>query len=167
MAMNLVQRTFKEFSDVEVSYFVRSPEGGGSKPRDDVLVVSFASKRATNWRDLSFMRAMQLAGFEVWRASAMVLDLRELHYRWGDTMSELFRSPRRHSGTPLEKIFGEDRRFPIVAVVSPLNRDGLTSLFRDEMSMDPSDVLFESLDEAVAAVEAYLRRLDADGSEVG
>lgn len=50
-------------------------------------------------------------------------------------------------------------RFPLALVTSYLCRDGLTSLVRDEMRMDPAALLFDSLDDAAEALDRSLEGL--------
>ena len=75
-----------------------------------------------------------------WEPYALVLDLRELRYEWGDGRAAVL------GAWPL----------PVGVVASGRNRVGLATLVRDELSDDPSDWLFESVG---AAVDAVARRL--------
>ncbi len=156
--MKLTQQQISDVSEVEVSFFTSQLECHPWENHDDLLVISFKSQKAVNSRDLCFMDAMKSAASVVWRPAAIILDFRELHYIYGDTMDCLFQSLYPKPSTQLEKIFaGPEERFPIVAVKSPLNQEGLTSLVRKEMSRDPVRVLFESLEEEVKAIEAELK----------
>lgn len=42
----------------------------------------------------------------------------------------------------------EEVDFPIAAIVSDLNRDGLASLVKEEMRSNPEALLFETMDDA-------------------
>jgi hypothetical protein len=94
--------------------------------------------------------------FHQMRPDALVYDFQAMEYRWGDNLTETF------CYHPDARIVDEDvvhpepfdanrGHFPVVYAVSDLNRVGLTSLLREEMDLDPSLYLFETLDEAVIA----------------
>jgi hypothetical protein len=48
----------------------------------------------------------------------------------------------------------------ILTVVSVHNREGLTSLVEKEMVKDPTTILFDSLEKAVAAVETVFAKVN-------
>jgi len=115
-------------------------------PRATVLLVAFDGAAGNTHQDIgtfAFMKAMIVAGLEAWRPEALILDLRRLRYSWGDEMHDT-----------LAAADGWCRRaFPTAVVVSDLNRVGLTSLVVREMGRDPQDLLFDSIDEAVSALD--------------
>ena len=86
------------------------------------------------------MRAMIAAGVAAWSPDAIVLDLRGLIYAWGANMAEVLTCGGH----------------PAVVVVSDLNREGLASLVEQEMFEQPGDWLFESVEEAVSAVDRHV-----------
>jgi len=47
-------------------------------------------------------------------------------------------------------------RIPVAVIRSDLNREGLTSLVRDEMDENPQEWLHESLEDAVTAIDRKL-----------
>ena len=154
--MKLTEQKYADVSDVKVSFFTSRLECHPWENHDDLLVISYKSQSDVNSRDLCFMDAMRLSASVVWRPAAIILDFRELFYKWGDTMEYLFQTP--YPSTELQKIFEGDSKtpFPIVAVISDKCRSGMTSLVRQEMASDPSTILFETIEEAVAAIEARL-----------
>jgi hypothetical protein len=89
------------------------------------------------------MTAMIVAGLEAWRPEALILDLRQLRYSWGDEMHDTLAAASGWCG----------RSFPTAVVASGLNREALTSLVIQEMGGDPRKLLFESIEDAVAAVD--------------
>ena len=99
--------------------------------------------------DACFMYAMIAAAFKLWDPICCILDLRGLKYEWGDMMSQLFVPPH-----DLFSLGEEPVDFPFAAVVSDLNREGLTSLISDEMSMDPAIILFDTIELAYERVIA-------------
>ena len=91
------------------------------------------------------MEAMTRAGITAFDSVGVILDLRDLAYEWGDMMVNPFGAGHQHY---------IDSDLPVVAVISDLNRVGLTSLVTDEMQFDPANLLFETM-------EAALKHLDA------
>jgi hypothetical protein len=111
-----------------------------SVSRCEALVVTFrgeVSNSREHFGGFATMRAMVAAGVFAWSPQAVVLDLRGLVYEWGDNMAQV--------------LAGDD--LPRAVVVSDLNREGLMSLVEQEMFAKPEDWLFESIEEAVAAVD--------------
>lgn len=150
--MKIVQQTLEGISDVKTSFFT----GVIDVPaKDKLLVIVFESNSPVTREDITYMNAMKLAGSEIWSPSAIILDLRKLHYGAGDTMAFLFKSPYPPVQSQLQKIFeGEQKRsFQIIAVISDACRKGMTSLVSLEMSMNPSTLLFESIEEAIGAIQ--------------
>jgi len=155
--VNLTRRTFEEGSRVEVAFYTAELR---LDPPRNVLVITFKSEENVKYKDLVFMNAMKLAGAEIWHSAGIILDLRELRYLYGDWMDCLFRSPFPEVSITLRKIFGEEPEggFPIVAVVSELNSAGLISLVEKEMFKEPAKFLFNSVEEAAAAVESQWKQ---------
>jgi hypothetical protein len=121
-----------------------------SAPNVEVLVVSFWGKTGSgcaNNVDATYMEAMIRAGLTSFACSGVMLDLREMAYEWGDLM---------------QRPFDAHEYLPIVAVVSDLNREGLTSLMRDEAEIDPATVLFESMEDALARLDFLYHADHAD-----
>jgi hypothetical protein len=105
--------------------------------------------------------AVIMAGLEAWRPWALILDLRGLEYSWGDQMENVLQTAERwyEPLQPTLAAFGGEstpREFPVAVVVSDLNRDGFESLVREQMGREPRDLLFETLEDAIAALDARL-----------
>jgi hypothetical protein len=140
----------------------RFARGQLPRSRQPLLVVRLegeANRQVDGIYDLA--SAIVMAGLEAWQPWAAILDLRALSYAWGDRMQNVLDTPQRwHEPLhPLRRAFGGPRvpdRFPLAVVVSDLNREGMTSLVRDEMRLDPTALLFESVDEAAAALDRAL-----------
>ena len=66
----------------------------------------------------------------------VILDLTELSYEWGDNMSHIL------------NIEFDGKSIPLAAVISDVNREGLTSLVRDELFSHPANLLAENINEA-------------------
>lgn len=154
--MEITPQSFEAYSGVQVSFYTAKPT---FRPKlyDVLLIIAFSSQHQVESNDLSFMNAMKLAGAELWRPSAIILDLRELHYVWGDTMAYLFQNPYPPPSSEAQKILGGGWVCPVLAIVSDACREGLTSLVQQEMLKDPSKLLFNSLEEAAAAVAVELK----------
>ncbi|TWU50704.1 hypothetical protein Poly51_39970 [Rubripirellula tenax] len=119
-----------------------------SPPHLDVLVVRFSGKSGfgcANNSDAIYMEAMTRAGITAFDSVGVILDLRELAYEWGDMMVNPFAAGHKHY---------VDADLPVVAVISDLNRVGLTSLVADEMQSDPTNLLFETMETALTHLDA-------------
>ena len=148
--MELTPLDIREDVSVDHAYFQTSLP---STPHMDVLVVRFSGVSGfgcANNDDATYMDAMIRAGIVSWDPSAVLLDLREMAYEWGDMMVN-----------PLCAGHGYfvDGSLPIAVVVSGLNRDGLTSLVADEMQSEPATLLFETMDAALAHLDSAYKNL--------
>jgi hypothetical protein len=133
-------------------------------PTYEVLCVSFEGECGIGSRsngDVAFMSAQIAAVRKAWDPWALILDLRELTYEWGDMMSGVFSTPK------IFDLLGKHEfSSPLAVVISDRNREGLTSLIREIQNADPAEVLFESLDEAVSSIERQMTPIHA-ASESG
>jgi hypothetical protein len=112
-----------------------------------IAVAIFRGEAAATHELLHVFSAMEGAMTELLEAehpAALILDFRELAYSWGDEMVRTLDVPSTWFG-------GE---FPLVVITSDLNRDGLTSLLRDEMLSEPAEWLSQSEDEAIALIRS-------------
>lgn len=110
------------------------------------------------------IRDVIFAAFEQTRPAALVYDFRAFEYRWGDNLTETFYYHPDASIVDEDVVHPEPYvatidSFPVVYAVSDLNRTGLTSLLRDEMDIDPSLYLFESLEEALTIASERISAL--------
>lgn len=113
---------------------------------------------------------------EAWKPVAVVLDLRDLKYEWGDEMSaplgacgffapsemllrSIFEVYPELVHSDLKKLEEEHWDFPLSVVVSEKNKTGLTSLVTSEIGKKPGTLLFETLEEAVASVDLQLQKI--------
>jgi hypothetical protein len=143
-----------ELGDVEPAYALGEVSDGGLP----LLVVRLRGAGSHQDPDpFDLAAALVMAGLEAWQPWAVILDLREFQYRWGDRMQNVLWAPQRwyEPVHPLRGVFTGGKvpkEFPVAVVVSDLNRDGLESLVRDEMKADPGTWLFESVEAAAAAL---------------
>ena len=142
--MQLNERKLEELSTLRYHYFtcpfVKYPDV-------QALVVSFHGQYGYGSKgngDAIFMTAVIKAGLAAWHTSALILDLREMVYEWGDMI-----------GSAIDAGAGQyiKARFPTAVVISKLNRDGLTTFVEKEMGDEPSHWLFESLEDALHHVQ--------------
>lgn len=96
------------------------------------------------------MGAMVKAGLEAFDSLALVLDFECLGYEWGDMMGNVIAAG---AGRYL------NAEFPTAVIVSDKNRKGLTSLVEKEMGRNSAEWLFESLDQAIDAVDRKKRKV--------
>lgn len=109
----------------------------GTQEPWDALVLEFSGEYGYGCKgndDGGFMEAVSTLARGLWPARNRVVDLRRLSYQWGDWISSAL---------------GGDR---VAIVVSDLCREGLTSLVKQEMGRNPSETLFDSLEQAFQAL---------------
>ncbi len=127
-----------------------------------LLVVRLAGVLTNESNEIfDLAAAIIMAGMEAWQPWALILDLRGLDYSWGDWMQNVLAAAQ-HWHEPVQPVrnaFGGGlvpKQFPLAVVVSDLNREGLTSLVREQMHREPHDLLYESLEDAVRALDERL-----------
>lgn len=150
--MNLKPLDIRHDVSIDHAYFETSLP---SPPHLDVLVVQFSGTSGfgcANNSDAIYMDAMIRAGITAFDSVGVILDLREMAYEWGDMMLCPFAAGSRYY---------VDSDLPIVAVISEKNRKGLTSLMTDEAGVDPTTVLFVTMDEALARLDDLYREVNS------
>jgi hypothetical protein len=90
------------------------------------------------------MAAIIKAGLEAWGHGALIIDLRMMSYVWGDMIGQALTAGH---GRYINAVF------PTAVTVSDRNREGLISFVRQELDEDPKKWLFESLEDALDAVD--------------
>ena len=160
--MQFSERNLAQLSPLKCSFSAcHSPSDSA-----EILVVKFEGEcgiGSGSNRDAAFMAALAMAGVEAWCAPAVIFDLRELRYEWGDELTRLFsvKPQTFHPEYVFDQILSptlESYEYPIAIVVSDLNRKGLTSLVAQELRKRPEDFLFDTLESAVVSVGVRLDR---------
>lgn len=132
--MTVTEVKLENLSGIGCRYFeAEIPELG----RLSTLIVEFSGEcgfGSSSNSDACFMDAMIAAGLKAWGHPCLILDLRRLKYEWGDMMSMIFFPPHE-----LISLTDKPVQFPFAVIVSDLNRTGLTSLIKDEMSGNPKE----------------------------
>ena len=132
---------FRDDVNVEHAFFeTQFP----SLPHRSVLVARFSGisgHGCSNNGDAKYMSAMTTAAIFLWSPSAVLFDLRDLKYEWGDLMADLLDIPACH-------------QLPSTVITSEFNRTGLTSLVSGELGIDPTVMLFESWGDALGRLQA-------------
>jgi hypothetical protein len=116
--LELVELRFEELSRLQ--YQIHSCALGG-KHHARALVVKFSGIYGIGSKgngDANFMRAIVLAALNVWHSHAIVFDLRDLAYEWGDAIWRVF-------GRGIDPA-GIDE-YPRALVVSDLCRSGFST----------------------------------------
>lgn len=98
--------------------------------------------------DCTYLASMLHAARHAWFPASIVLDFRDLSYRWGDEMSDVLSVGSQPLFLP---------SLPTAVVISDLNREGLTSLVAQEMELPPTEWLFETVEAAVTAVDMQVQ----------
>ncbi len=142
--MRLIERKLKDLSNLHYKIFTCSLP---KRSHLDAIVVTFEGEYGYGSKgdgDAHFMAAIIKAALVAWRTSALVIDLRKMTYEWGDLIAMAIAA-------------GQDQYidapFPTAIIVSDHNRTGLTSLIRDEILGNPSEWLYNTLKDAINAVE--------------
>src|SRR5436309_6487075 len=128
--MQLCERRFDERS--QVTYRILTCELGGQHD-PVILVLEFSGTHGEGTAgndDAEYMRVITQAALSLWDIHAVVFDLRELRYCWGNGIWDVFR----RSGA---------EQYPRGLVVSDLCRDGFSTC----AGLVPP--MFESLEAAV------------------
>lgn len=144
--MELKPLDIRDDVSIDHAYFQASL---ASPPNLEVLVVRFTGTSGfgcANNSDAIYMDAMVRAGIAAFDSVGVILDLREMAYEWGDMMLCPFAAGSGHF---------VDSDLAIVAVVSDINREGLTSLISDEANEDPATFLFETIGDALAYLDIH------------
>jgi hypothetical protein len=114
------------------------------------VIARFRGIAAATHEDLHVFREIDAAIqklLDCERPAGVILDFRELEYSWGDEMGRTLSITDPSTGGQM----------PLVIVVSDLNRAGMTSLLRDELSLEPAEFLVSSEDEAYHLIEPQLK----------
>ena len=129
-----------------------------------ILVVAFAGKYRAGGEgvdDASYMAAVTAAGLQAWNPRGLVFDLIQLTYHWGHELTVALGLGKKGLSSFEEVLLGraeaiERSDIPTSIVASAENRSAIASLLGEEMSVNPSDWVFDSLDAAVLRVRREL-----------
>jgi hypothetical protein len=151
--MDLVEHRFDELSRLQYRIFT-CDLGGKHNPTALLLrfVGTFGVGSAGN-KDADFMRVITGAAISAWRCHAVVFDLRELAYVWGNGIWDVFRDGVQTSGV---------KRLPCALVVSDLCRRGFSTCRRvvPPMFEDLETAMTFVAEPAHAALERLFAKLD-------
>lgn len=141
-----------QWSDVKATFSVAEDPRIGTH----TLLARFSGE-ASNQRPHSYDQiiALMAANMVVVESDAVILDFTDLKYEWGDEMGGVLYYCSHH---PMYA----DLRIPVAVITSELNREGLTSLVRDEMWEDPNNWLFSDLDSAIKWIEPRRKHLESE-----
>ena len=142
--MQLKERKLEELSNLTYKIFTCPFK---EKSYLDAIVVAFYGEYgfgSAGNEDAHFMTAIIKAALAAWVPQALIIDLRQMTYEWGDLIARA-----------IDAGAGQyyDAPFPTAIVISDRNREGLTSLISQELFADPEKWLFDSLETAMQAVE--------------
>jgi hypothetical protein len=151
--MELTRRTLEALSDLTYELYTCPFE---KHSHADALIVSFKGEYGYGSQgngDAGFMTAIIKAGLSAFEPLALIIDLREMKYEWGDLIIRALGA-------------GDDQYveapFPTAVLASELNREGLTSLITHEMEGEsPAKWLYETLEGAMSALEEEIGWMDA------
>ena len=159
----LTEYTLSQISEIETKFFVADLV---KKNSEKIVVVTFSGVYGVGSQgntDALFMASMIHTAISIWSPKGIILDLSKLSYSWGDMMSMVLVSGKLDYSSALEReiMFGSDAEeniiIPTIVVTSELNLEGLKSLAKDEMDIDPEDWYFDSLDSAMSSMLCRLK----------
>jgi hypothetical protein len=144
--------TPRNLSDLSALRYRFATARSEASARDDLLVVTFVGTYGMGSAgngDAVFMRAVLALALRAFAPAGVVLDLRDLDYRWGDMMGAVLND-------------ATIRNVPPSVVISDLCRKAMTSLVTTELGEDPADWLFGSPGDAIHAVDNRVQRALAE-----
>lgn len=140
--MQLIEHRFEELSHLQYRVFTCQV---GGKHDPTILVLKFSGAYGIGSEgncDATLMQAITNAALSTWYSHAIVFDLREMRYEWGDAIWRVF-------GRGAQSHFVEG--LPIALVVSDLCRSGFMSC---QVLVPP---IFDDLESAIAFVSEPAR----------
>lgn len=149
----LSELRFDDLSSIRCRFFACLLPSG---PSWEAIVIAFQGEYGFGCRgadDAAYMKAMIVGADAAWGPDAIILNLRELRYEWGDEMADVLSTAACLPGAGCVEEEAEHAPARCAIVASDLNRDGLTSLVDEELFSQPEDWLFSSLEDAVAATD--------------
>jgi len=151
--MKLTPRKFEEVSSLGYSIFTCPLE---SWTYMKCLVIEFRGEcgyGSNSNGDAAFMTGIIKAADSIWHSAGLILDLRQLKYKWGDEMVKAI------GALGSCRVKDSYMPFPTAIIVSDLNRNGLTSLAKAEMQVDPTELLFDDIETALSAVDRKAQQI--------
>ena len=146
----MMERKLSDFSEIDYRIFTQEIN---ERHRAIALIIQFSGfyrHGSQGTGDGELMRVVTRMALTAWEANAVVFDLRDLDYRWGDNIFGIYRQGRSGSGI-------EDR--PRVTIISTKCASGF------ESSIAIGEPIFDSLDEGIDNVrtrtQQYLDDLKA------
>ena len=140
--MKLVRVSFEDQNRIDCEFFL---ETTGKNRFSYTLIAKFRGRYrdgSAGAPDAAFIRGLTHTAIEVWRPAAVVLDLSELHYEWGDEMDLLFD-------------VGADQHVKSAIVVGPDCTKAIATLMWGVDTTRPAteaENIFDNLEEAWAYV---------------
>ena len=112
-----------------------------------ILLASFSGKyryASAGNPDASYMWGLLKTAIKLWNPRAVIIDLHDLEYSWGDRMDEVFDAPENK---------------PLAIVVGPKNRKALSTLrlgLSTKEDVVDNKFFFDSCEKALKYLEQYL-----------
>lgn len=125
---NLQKVSLSDLSDIKVEYYI-----GVSDVLDykEVLVIKYSGTYglgSAGNADATYMSAMGKAAIEAWEPNAVIFDLQELDYEWGDRLEYVF-------GIGVDKY--ADEPFPVAVIVGLGCEEAVRTLLLGVNSKEP------------------------------
>jgi len=140
--------TFGQESDIRPSFrLLTATEDRRLQPLQ-ILMLEYSGPYAVGSagrRDAAYLLAMSRAAVTLWPGDALIFDLRELHYVWGDEISALF---------DIRRLVGFE--LPSAVIASPVNETPLRGIIGSEVGV-PACEIVRKPDDAIVAVCVQFR----------
>ena len=144
--MELHERRLEHLSGLKCRIFTGMLQSQRSAKQ--AMVISFEGEYGIGSggnNDARFMKPMTVAALQAWHVSALIFDLRQMRYEWGDALASVF------------NVRGDRFKQPGFAVIvaSDQNRAAIEGLLHFA-GMESADWLVSSLEDAVQMIEDRL-----------
>ncbi|MCE5170818.1 hypothetical protein LQV63_16050 [Paenibacillus profundus] len=124
---------------------------------NDIMALQFKGNYGYGSKgncDAAYMKAVATAALSVWEPTALIIDLSELTYEWGDRLEEIF-----YIGTHQY----DDTPFPTALVVGPDCEEGIRTLLwgvHSAKSVHEADWVYTDMQSALEYAERKMREYD-------
>ncbi len=143
-------------SDIKVNYYLGASDVFNYK---EVLMIKYSGKYefgSTGNSDATYMSAMGKAAIEAWEPSAVIIELQELEYEWGDRLDIIF-----NIGSDKYA----DEPFPVAVIVGSGCEEALRTLLLGTHSKEPIDSIewvFKDFDTAWKYINKQLKEIESN-----
>ena len=151
MSYQLIEKTPSAPEGLSCKFYLKERSGDD---KIDVLIVSFFGdypKGSLGNEHGPFIARKAIEGLMSFSVEAIILDFREMHYSYGNTLLKVFQDIYQYMDAGNDK---DDPIFPILVVMSDKNRGGILSLLTPVGSEStPGDCFYDMVKAIEIATE--------------